>query len=98
MGSSLHFIFPILLILGGVFGLILLDTPKAKVGSFALFQFGWLIALFQLEPRGGAMTWGLGVILGLVTLGVLAVLWALGQRILAADPDASKAASRKGAK
>ena len=84
--------------MGGVFGLILWDRPKTKIGSFALFQLGWLIALFQLEPRGGAMTWGLGVVLGLVTLGVLAVLWALGQRILVDDPDASKAGSRKGAK
>lgn len=96
MGSSLHFILPILLILGGVFGLLLRDAPKAKVGSFALFQVGWLVALFQLEPRGGAMTWGLGVILALVTLGVLAVLWALGPRV--SVPDESKTGTRKGVK
>lgn len=98
MGSSLHFIFPILLILGGTFGLLLRDAPKSKLLSFGLFQAGWLVALFQLEPRGGAVTWGLGAVLVLVTLGVLAALSALEPRISTVAPDESKPGSSKGAK
>ena len=93
MGNSLHFILPVLLILGGFFGLVLADLPKPKVLAWGLFQIGWLAALLQLEPRGGAMVSATGGVLVLVVLGIFAVLWILGRQ--APTPEDPKPASRK---
>lgn len=81
----------------GFFGMAMAASPKTRVGAWALFQLGWLLAILLLEPQGGAVTFTVAWVFGFVSLTVLGVLWALSRRIPA--PEAvSKGPARKGAK
>jgi hypothetical protein len=94
VGPSLHFILPILMVLLGFLGMGRSISPRTKVRAWAFFQMGWLIAFFEMEPHGGAVT-----IVGLfaaVSLGILLVLWALARQ--APSPEPSQVTNRKGSK
>ncbi len=98
MGTSLHFFLPILMILLGFLGLGRSISSRTKVWAWGLFQMGWLVAIFEMEPHGAAMTTVVEGLFTAVSLGVFLVLWALARQVPSAGPEPSKVANRKGSK
>ena len=96
--GSLHFLLPLGMVILGFLGAGLAGSPRIKVWSWLLFQAGWFIALLQLEPPGGAMTFVLGGLFSVISLVLFGVLWTLARRVPPSGAEASKIALRKASK
>lgn len=89
---------PFLLVLVGFWGIFQAAQARRKVLAWCLYQAGWILALFLLEPKGAGLTLALGTLVLLVNLGIALLLFASAPQTPVEPPLAPKGSGRRSAK